>query len=63
MTADEPMIIDWVDATIGNPVADVARTSVVLLGHIKSTGVDESATDGLKRISSDIRGGIHGHGA
>lgn len=47
MTADEPMIIDWVDATIGNPVADVARTSVVLLGHIKSTGVDESATDGL----------------
>lgn len=48
MTPDEPMIIDWVDATIGNPIADVARTSVVLLGHINSTGVDESATDGLK---------------
>ena len=27
-----PCIIDWVDATIGNPLADVARTSIIALG-------------------------------
>jgi uncharacterized protein (TIGR02172 family) len=26
------IIIDWVDATLGNPLADVARTSVLVLG-------------------------------
>ncbi len=25
-------IIDWIDATIGNPLADVARTTILLLG-------------------------------
>jgi uncharacterized protein (TIGR02172 family) len=30
MTARGPIIIDWVDATRGNPVADVARTWVIL---------------------------------
>lgn len=41
MTANQPVIIDWVDGTIGNPIADVARSSIVLLGHIESGGVDE----------------------
>lgn len=26
------LIIDWIDATLGNPLADVARTGVLLLG-------------------------------
>ncbi|HDL86649.1 MAG TPA: aminoglycoside phosphotransferase family protein [Candidatus Acetothermia bacterium] len=30
MTARGPIIIDWIDATRGNPVADVARTWVIL---------------------------------
>lgn len=30
MTARGPIIIDWIDATRGNPVADVARTWVML---------------------------------
>ena len=30
MTKDRPVIIDWVDATRGNPVADVARTWLLL---------------------------------
>jgi aminoglycoside phosphotransferase (APT) family kinase protein len=35
MTADGPVIIDWVDATQGHPLADVARTSLLLrLGGI-----------------------------
>ncbi len=32
MTADGPVVIDWIDATQGRPLADVARSSVILLG-------------------------------
>jgi len=31
-------IIDWIDTTLGNPLADVARTSIILLGVIE-TGI------------------------
>lgn len=41
MSADGPSIIDWVDAGRGNPVADVARTSILLLGHIENSTIDE----------------------
>lgn len=30
LTAEEPVIIDWVDATQGSPVVDVARTALML---------------------------------
>jgi Ser/Thr protein kinase RdoA (MazF antagonist) len=33
LTAREPVIIDWIDVTLGNPLADVARTSILLLGE------------------------------
>lgn len=29
ISRDTVMVIDWMDATIGNPVADVARTSII----------------------------------
>jgi Ser/Thr protein kinase RdoA (MazF antagonist) len=29
LTTDRPVIIDWIDATMGHPLADVARTSVL----------------------------------
>ena len=48
MSADGPVIIDWIDAALGNPLADVARTSVVLLGHLNSGGVDEQEKAGLE---------------
>jgi len=32
MTPDGMMIIDWIDVTVGSPLADVARTSVLALG-------------------------------
>jgi aminoglycoside phosphotransferase (APT) family kinase protein len=32
MMGDKPTIIDWIDATSGNPLADVARTSILLMG-------------------------------
>ena len=31
VTTKDPVIIDWANATIGNPIADVARTSILLL--------------------------------
>ena len=41
LTAQEPVIIDWIDVTLGNPLADVARTSILLMGeaHTKGTPV------------------------
>jgi len=36
-----PMIIDWVDACRGNPLADVARTSILFLGHINHASGQE----------------------
>jgi uncharacterized protein (TIGR02172 family) len=32
----ESTVIDWIDASRGNPLADVARTSVILLGAAES---------------------------
>jgi len=32
ITARGPVVIDWTDATRGNPLADVARSSVIILG-------------------------------
>jgi uncharacterized protein (TIGR02172 family) len=32
MTRQGPVIIDWTDATRGDPIADVARTSIILQG-------------------------------
>ena len=32
--ADGPMIVDWFDASRGDPIADVARSSVTLLGDV-----------------------------
>lgn len=31
----EPIIIDWIDASIGNPIADVARTSILTRGMVE----------------------------
>ena len=32
ISSDDSSIIDWIDASSGNPAADVARTSIILLG-------------------------------
>ena len=34
MSEKESMVIDWIDASRGNPLADVARTSIILLGAL-----------------------------
>lgn len=35
LAARGPVIIDWLDATAGNPAADVARTSVLAMGEVQ----------------------------
>lgn len=37
------VIIDWIDASVGNPLADVARTSVICMGAVNSTEVQNPA--------------------
>ena len=38
MLADRgPVVIDWIDASRGNPTADIARTSLLFLGHIETS--------------------------
>jgi hypothetical protein len=32
MAKGGPVVVDWIDATVGNPLADVARSSVIMLG-------------------------------
>ncbi len=39
ITSQAEVIIDWMDATRGNPLADVARTSVMILGAAGSTEI------------------------
>jgi uncharacterized protein (TIGR02172 family) len=38
LSAEGPVVIDWVDATVGNPLADVARTTVLLEGERAAGG-------------------------
>jgi aminoglycoside phosphotransferase (APT) family kinase protein len=32
VNGENAVVIDWIDATLGNPLADVARTTILLLG-------------------------------
>jgi len=35
LSETEPVIIDWIDASIGSPLADVARTSILAQGMVE----------------------------
>jgi len=39
LSANDATVIDWIDASSGNPLADVARTSIILLGDAASTEI------------------------
>ena len=43
-------VIDWIDATRGNPLADVARTSIILLGATASSQIANSLLKLLVRL-------------
>ena len=37
VSGDRPVVIDWIDASRGNPAADLARSSILFMGHIAIT--------------------------
>jgi uncharacterized protein (TIGR02172 family) len=42
VTKQAEIIIDWIDATRGNPLADLARTSIIMLGVAESAGIQNA---------------------
>lgn len=50
LTENGPVIIDWIDAFSGNPIADIARTSILILGHIEVELVDPTARTAVERF-------------
>jgi aminoglycoside phosphotransferase (APT) family kinase protein len=54
MAARGPLIIDWIDTTLGNPLADVARTALLL-----STGESPNEGPVARWLSHRVRGVIH----
>lgn len=50
MTAGADFVIDWIDATRGNPLADVARTSIILVGDTSGALVPNPIIKFLARI-------------
>lgn len=39
VSGQEEIIIDWIDASLGNPLADLARTTIILLGAVETDQV------------------------
>jgi aminoglycoside phosphotransferase (APT) family kinase protein len=50
LTTSGEVIIDWIDATRGNPLADVARTTIILLGAVESGQIRSLPTRALVRL-------------
>jgi uncharacterized protein (TIGR02172 family) len=50
LTSTRAVIIDWIDASLGNPLADVARTTVILLGAAASSQITEAAQKFIIRL-------------
>jgi uncharacterized protein (TIGR02172 family) len=50
MTKQGEIIIDWIDSSLGNPLADLARTSIILLGAVETNQVKNPLVKRLFRI-------------
>jgi uncharacterized protein (TIGR02172 family) len=50
ITKNDSTIIDWIDATRGNPLADVARTSIITLGAAASSQIPQSVLKVFVRV-------------
>jgi uncharacterized protein (TIGR02172 family) len=50
MTAQGEMVIDWMDAALGNPLADVARTTIITLGAAETQQIQGLLPKALVRI-------------
>jgi len=47
---DDATVIDWIDAARGNPLADVARTSIITLGAAASTQIPNAMLKVFVRV-------------
>ena len=47
-------IIDWIDAARGNPLADVARTTIILIGAVESAQVSRRLLKMLVRLFHSV---------
>jgi aminoglycoside phosphotransferase (APT) family kinase protein len=39
MTQQGEVVIDWIDSALGNPLADLARTTIIVLGAIETNQI------------------------
>jgi uncharacterized protein (TIGR02172 family) len=50
LSGEDAQVIDWMDASRGNPLADVARTTIILIGAAESEQTPNQLIKGLVRI-------------
>jgi len=51
ITGDDAIVIDWIDAARGNPLADVARTSIIFLGAASTRQIPNPVDKLFTKIS------------
>jgi uncharacterized protein (TIGR02172 family) len=50
MTGEGALVIDWIDATRGNPLADVARSTIILMGAAASDQISNPFMKAFARL-------------
>jgi len=54
VTAQGEVIIDWIDSTMGNPLADLARTTIITLGAAASSQIPNPVVKVVIRLIHSI---------
>jgi uncharacterized protein (TIGR02172 family) len=50
VTGRGEVIIDWIDSSLGNPLADLARTTIIILGAAETSQVPNPLLKGFVRL-------------
>ncbi len=50
LAGSRAVIIDWIDASLGNPIADVARTSIIILGAVETSQLQNPLLKAIARL-------------
>ncbi|MBI4732423.1 MAG: phosphotransferase [Chloroflexi bacterium] len=54
LTPARAVVIDWIDASLGNPLADVARTTIIALGAAASSQIPDRAMKSFVKLFHSI---------
>lgn len=54
LQADQAVVIDWIDSSLGNPLADVARSSIIALGAAASHQIPDPRMKLVVRLFNSI---------